>query len=83
MIKHINYQTITQNGIPAFVVIPYNEFLQLYPMAKKDHYIPHEVVGLMINTEVSQVRAWREYLGLTKSQEKTLCKRSQLFLDLI
>jgi DNA-binding XRE family transcriptional regulator len=66
MIKHINFQTITQNGQPAFVVIPYDEFLQIYPQAKSEATIPHEVVRLIIKNEMSTLRAWREYLGFTQ-----------------
>lgn len=68
MSKHINYQTIIQNGIPAFVVIPYDEFLKFYPNAADDVTIPHEVVRIMIKQDVSRLKAWREYLGLTQQE---------------
>lgn len=69
MIKHINYQTIVQNGVPAFVVIAYDEFLKIYPgAASQEPTTPHEVVGIMVKSNVSIIRAWREYLGLTQQE---------------
>ena len=43
-------QVIEQNGVPAFAVIPYHEYLKLVSMAGKDEdaLIPHEVVELVI-----------------------------------
>lgn len=73
MNEHINYQTIIQNGRPAFVVIPYDEFLHLYPGMQTDDNIPHEVVGLMLKKNISRIAAWREYLGFTQKEiAKTL-----------
>jgi ribosome-binding protein aMBF1 (putative translation factor) len=52
------------------VVIPYQDFLQIYPesqkMEIKNATIPHEVVRKMVDKDISRVRAWREYLGLTQ-----------------
>lgn len=64
----INYQTIYEKGKPAFAVIPYEEFLQLYPQLKEEKTIPHEVVRKIIKQDVSRIRAWREYLGLTQEE---------------
>jgi DNA-binding XRE family transcriptional regulator len=64
-------QTILQDGKPAFVVIPYVEYLRLFPKARRipaDGMIPHEIVGMTVKEEMSLVRAWREYLGLTQEE---------------
>lgn len=66
-----NVQTIWQDGKPAFVVISYEEFVRLFPQTPRipaGDTIPHEVVKLHIQGNMSMVRAWREYLGLTQEQ---------------
>lgn len=66
-----NIQTILQDGKPAFVVIPFDEYVRLFPEASGDHEgkpIPREVVGLTISKRYSIVRAWREYKGLTQTE---------------
>lgn len=64
----IKYQTIMQDGQPAFVVIPYAEFVRAFPEARFHGGIPHEVVTLMVQKDISRLRAWREYLGLTQEE---------------
>ena len=62
-------QTIMQDGKPAFVVIPYAEYVRLFPNAKRipeGDAVPHEVVSIMVDNDWSIIRAWREYLGLTQ-----------------
>jgi predicted transcriptional regulator len=64
-------QTIMQDGKPAFVVIPYDEYMRLFPKAPRipeGDAIPHEVVGMTIRKGYTLVRAWREYLGLTQTE---------------
>ena len=64
----INYQTILDsNGNPAFVVVPYAEFVKL-PGVVRPGMIPNEVVGKRIMDEVSMLAAWREYLMLTQEE---------------
>jgi DNA-binding XRE family transcriptional regulator len=63
-----NYQTINNaDGKPAFVVMPYADFLQI-PDAIRPGMIPNAVVGKRIMDEVSMLQAWREYLMLTQSE---------------
>ncbi|MCX7634998.1 MAG: helix-turn-helix transcriptional regulator [Syntrophales bacterium] len=61
-------QIIKQNGKPAFVVIPYDEYLKFRkPYIPDDgESVPHEVLGLTIMKGYTLIRAWREYLGLTQ-----------------
>jgi len=64
----INYQTILDsNGKPAFVVVPYAEFVKL-PGIVRPGMIPNEVVGKRIMDEVSMLAVWREYLKLTQEE---------------
>lgn len=66
-----NIQIITQNGRPAFVVMPYEEYLRAFPenpWVPEGDSIPHEVVGMTIKKGYSLIRAWREYLGLTQNE---------------
>jgi DNA-binding XRE family transcriptional regulator len=63
-----NYQTILGNdGKPAFVVLPYADFIKL-PGAVTLGTIPNAVVGRRIMDEVSMLQAWREYLMLTQAE---------------
>jgi len=67
---------LESDGKPAFVVLPYSEYLILTgvkaalskrpPRVPPDGTIPHEVVALMTGNGWSVVRAWREYLGITQ-----------------
>jgi len=75
MIRLTNVQTIMQGGKPAFVVIPYDDYIRAFPAEKnripKGDRIPHEVVGLTVSSEYSLARAWREYLNLTQEEVAT------------
>ncbi|NYT57343.1 helix-turn-helix transcriptional regulator [Alcaligenaceae bacterium] len=63
------------NGKPAFVVLPYDEYLAITsgkPVAKArvpaDDSVPHEVVRMQVKNNWSLIRAWREYLGITQAE---------------
>lgn len=71
MNEPINYQMIYQQGRPVFAVVPYREFLQIYPEARHSEDIPHEVVRQMVKHNQSRIRAFREYLGLTQEEVAT------------
>ena len=51
-------------GEPAFVVIPY---WQYFSQLGRDHLIPHQVVGLIVEG-ITPIRAWREHLNLTQKE---------------
>lgn len=53
------------DGKPAFVVLPYDEYVRLYETEKD--LIPHEVVSATVDG-ATPVRAWREYLKLTQAE---------------
>lgn len=77
MIEPTRIQTIYQSGLPAFIVLPFVDFAREHPKeaavitaAKTwvpETGIPHAVVSLHIDQEISYLRAWREYLGLTQA----------------
>lgn len=71
-----NYQVINDaQGHPAFVVIPYAEFI-----AQRDsdnNLIPDPVVRRMVKEDMTPVRAWREHLGLTQKEVATRLGVSQ------
>lgn len=60
-------QIIKKDGKPAFAVIPYEEYLGLFPK-DEDAAVPHEVVGLIIKKGMNLVKAWRTHLGLTQRE---------------
>ncbi|MBF0226070.1 MAG: helix-turn-helix transcriptional regulator [Desulfobacterales bacterium] len=70
----INIQIIAHNGEPAFVVIPYDEYIQIFPQISNEpripekNSLPHEVVGMTIKKGYTLIRAWRKYLNLTQIQ---------------
>ncbi len=62
-------QIIQQAGQPAFAVLPYAQYLELVGAGDDDStYIPHEVVGLCIEKELSLIAAWRVYKKFTQSE---------------
>jgi len=79
MIERTKIQTIYQDGVPAFVVLPYAEFARehpteaaqirpLHPRIPEGNAVPHEVVSMHIDRGITYLRAWREYLGLTQAE---------------
>jgi predicted transcriptional regulator len=52
------------DGHPAFVVVPYDEFIRAYQ--KEHNLIPQAVVGATLHG-ATPIRAWREHLQLTQS----------------
>jgi DNA-binding XRE family transcriptional regulator len=64
----INFQTILKNGKPEYVVIPYQQFIKIFPKHLQEDTVPHAVISLMVDKNISRVRAWREYLQLTQEE---------------
>lgn len=62
-----NYQVIHHGGMPAFVLVPYQEFISHKTKAFKGG-IPHEVAQDHILNAIPLIKAWRNYLGLTQQQ---------------
>lgn len=53
------------DGKPAFVVLPYGEYLRHFGNAD---LIPNEVATLVLQEDMPIHRAWREHLGLTQAE---------------
>jgi DNA-binding Xre family transcriptional regulator len=79
MIEPTKIQTIYQDGVPAFVVLPFADFARehpaeaaqikpLHPRIPEGELVPHEVVSMHIGRGITYLRAWREYLGLTQAE---------------
>ncbi|QTA87043.1 HTH domain-containing protein, Cro/C1-type [Desulfonema magnum] len=68
---HTDPQIITQNGRPAFAVIPWDEYQELIRNQvepdEADVWFPNEVVKANVRGE-SLIRAWREYFKLTRAE---------------
>lgn len=61
---HTSHHVIRHNGEPVAVVVPYADYIRAFDA--EEPTIPHEVV--MRSIDVSLVRAWREYLGLSQAE---------------
>jgi DNA-binding XRE family transcriptional regulator len=55
-----------QNGLPAFVVMPYEQFVREY--GHERGLIPNEVVRRILVDDMTPAKAWREHLGLTQTE---------------
>ncbi|MCW5590388.1 MAG: helix-turn-helix transcriptional regulator [Legionellales bacterium] len=62
-----NIQIIKQGDRPAFVVVPYQDWLEITEQQQPEHYIPHEVVGLQLKHGISLIAAWRRYKKITQT----------------
>ena len=66
MNTHTDIQIIhDKNGVPAYVVIPYNDWISQQDREKD--LVPNEVVHMVFEREWTPMRAWREHLGLTQA----------------
>lgn len=61
-----NHQIIEKDGTPLFVLVPYEEYLDVW--TRENVTIPQEVVERHILDGYSPVRAWREYKGLSEQE---------------
>lgn len=67
MNKPINFQTILgADGRPAFVVVPYQEFVKNFEHAQD--LVPDAVVQLAFDQGMSPAKAWRTHLQLTQTE---------------
>ena len=76
MKQHINHQIIKDiSGSPLFVVVPYQEYLSL--ISDDAGLVPHEVVSIMVDKDITLTKAWREHLGLTQQEVAAKLNMSQ------
>ncbi len=71
------HQIILYNGVPAFAIIPYAEYLQFTVKPKEKVYFPSDVVQKHALEGKSLVRAWCEYKGLSQEEVARQLKISQ------
>ncbi len=64
----IDYQIIMDKDKPIFVLVPYEEFLELAKNHNAQSTIPHEVVERHILDGKNMVRSWREFKGLSQKE---------------
>ena len=65
----IEFQVIRgRDGKPAFVVMAYDEFRRLQQRKRSGLGVPHEVVNLAFDRNISPLAAWREHLQITQSE---------------
>jgi len=66
-----NHQVITHHGVPVAVVVPYEEYTAVFAteaaQEAQEPTVPHEVAVRVLKEQISPIRAWREYLGLTQT----------------
>lgn len=70
MREHIDEQIIKHNGVPVFVVVPFDAYQALKNQKNLNWWAdetPHEVVGSVIKG-VSPIKAWRLFLKFTQKQ---------------
>jgi len=74
MSAHTDIQIIKQpDGIPAFAVIPWADYLAHYRAESatapesEEEWIPNEVVGYLVHEQISPAAAWRKHLGLSQA----------------
>jgi DNA-binding XRE family transcriptional regulator len=53
------------DGMPAFVVIPYAQYLKDHPV---EDLVPNEVVGYMVKEDLTPIAAWRKHLGFSQAE---------------
>ena len=76
MNKPINHQIIEKDGVPLFVIVPYDEYIRTRQKEEKV-YFPHEVVEFHAIEGKSIIRAWREYKKLSQREVARRMKISQ------
>jgi DNA-binding XRE family transcriptional regulator len=67
MNTRIEHQIIKgADGIPLYVLVPYDQYMASKERPDEEVTLPNEVVKLAVLDDKGIVRAWREYLGLTQ-----------------
>jgi DNA-binding XRE family transcriptional regulator len=64
----IDHQIIKKDGVPLFVLVPYEDYIKVQHVSAEKVYLPHEVVETHILEHKSLPRAWREYKGFSQEE---------------
>lgn len=78
---HTNVQIIEQGGVPAFAVLPIDDYERLKTRDDgKRHTLPHAVVKMNTLEDFSLLKSWRLYFGLSQAQlaEKARVTQAQV-----
>lgn len=78
---HTNVQIIEQGGVPAFAVLPIDDYERLKTRDDgKRHTLPHAVVKMNTLEGFSLLKSWRLYFGLSQTQlaEKARVTQAQV-----
>ena len=70
----VDFQTIEYEGNPAFVLVPFAIFKKIRPLIDREYKssaIPHEIVKRNVLDNITMIKAWREYLGMTQKELAT------------
>ena len=76
-----NVQIIQQNGVPAFAVIPYEEYLAMLPKREEADTVPQAVAEKAILEDIPLIKAWRRHRGMTQKEVATKAGISQAALS--
>jgi DNA-binding XRE family transcriptional regulator len=70
MIPRTNPQIINHHGLPAFVIVEYQDYQDLIAKQTSDKHsmFPHEVVKMNVLQGMSLLKAWRTYFGMSQSE---------------
>jgi len=69
MNEPIKHQVIEKDGVPVFVLVPYEDYLENFKSQDADSlYIPNEVVKAHAIDGKTLLRAWREFKGVTQKE---------------
>ena len=79
MKAHIEHQVVEKDGVPLFVLAPYDEYFRPKRVSEDEGkvYLPHEVVVSHTINGKSLPRAWLEHKGLSQENVVKRMKISQ------
>ena len=63
-----DHQIIEHGGKPVFVLVPYEEYLELTSARDEEVTIPHEVVEKLVLEKKSMICAWREHKKMSQAE---------------
>lgn len=66
MKERIKHQIIEQNGTPLFVLVPYQEYIDL--IDDEQFTVPHEVVEKHVVEGKTMIKGWREYKRMSQKE---------------
>ena len=74
-----NIQILEKDGVPAFAVIPYENYLSLLP--ERDDVVPQKIAEMAILKDMPLIKAWRKYLGMTQKEVAQKARITQAALS--